>query len=85
MTVNDPVKNPKHYANAGFMCEHCGKEVECIQVAEWLSFCLGNCIKYIWRAGRKTEDPIQDLLKSQWYISREISRLEAVRANGKKE
>lgn len=49
--------------------------IECITVAEWYNFCLGNAIKYIWRAGHKTEDPIVDLEKAKWYIEREIQRL----------
>jgi len=50
--------------------------VECIQITEHMNFCLGNAIKYIWRAGLKADDPIQDLEKAIWYIKREISRLD---------
>jgi len=62
----DPV-NPPHYRAhpAG---------IECIAVAEHFSFCLGNAIKYIWRAGKKG-NVIEDLRKARWYIDREISRL----------
>jgi hypothetical protein len=41
-----------------------------------LGFCLGNVIKYILRAGRKTQDKITDLKKAEWYLRREIERLE---------
>jgi hypothetical protein len=44
-----------------------------------MTFCLGNAIKYIWRAGLKSADPIEDLKKARWYIEREIARLEAAR------
>jgi len=50
--------------------------VECIQVAEHYNFNLGNAIKYLWRAGHKTPNPLEDLRKAQWYLTREISRLE---------
>ena len=50
--------------------------VECIQITEHMSFCLGNAVKYIWRAGLKTDDPVHDLSKSVWYINREIAKIE---------
>jgi hypothetical protein len=40
-----------------------------------LGFNLGNALKYIARAGIKTDDPIQDLEKAQYYVTREIDRL----------
>jgi hypothetical protein len=39
-----------------------------------MNFCLGNAIKYIWRAGGKGQ-PIEDLKKAKWYLDREIKRL----------
>mgnify|MGYP003650604697 FL=1 len=60
--------NPPHYqAHAS--------GIECIEITEHMNFCLGNAIKYIWRAGLKG-DSVEDLRKAQWYISREIYRLE---------
>lgn len=59
--------NPTHYR------EH-PSGVECIQITEHFNFCLGNAIKYIWRAGRKN-DYVEDLRKARWYLDREISRL----------
>ena len=50
--------------------------VECIQITEHMSFCLGNAMKYIWRAGLKTDDPVHDLSKAVWYINREITKIE---------
>lgn len=48
--------------------------VECITVTEHRSFCIGNAMKYLWRAGLKG-DIVEDLRKSIWYIEREIARL----------
>lgn len=62
-----PVNNPKHY------CSH-PSGVECIQVTEHMNFCLGNAMKYIWRAGQKG-GVIQDLEKAVFYLNREIERL----------
>ena len=54
--------------------------VECVDIAEAFNFNLGNVIKYVWRAGLKDSDGIDDLRKAKWYITREIERLE--KANG---
>ena len=61
--------NPKYYKG----------KVEVIDAIEaWgLNFHRGNAVKYIARAGKK--DPtkeIEDLKKAEWYIHREIQRLE---------
>ena len=64
--MHDPVNHPKHYT------EH-PSGVECIQVTEHMSFCLGNAVKYIWRADLKN-DAVEDLCKAVWYIEREIVR-----------
>ena len=42
-----------------------------------LNFNLGNVMKYICRAGRKTFDPLPDLRNACTYLEREIERLEA--------
>lgn len=49
--------------------------VECIDIAEAFTFNVGNAIKYLWRAGLKTNDPATDLRKAQWYVQREIDRI----------
>ena len=58
--------NPQHYQSHP-------SGIECIQVAEHMNFCLGNALKYIWRAGLKG-DAIEDLKKARWYIEREMDR-----------
>lgn len=73
--ADDPVEHPAHYTSSSARCPQCGRQIECIDVVEHMSFPLGNAIKYLWRAGIKTDDPIQDLKKSVWYIQREIGRL----------
>ncbi len=69
--MND-VYHPKHYT------EH-PSGVECIQIAEAFNYNLGNVIKYVWRAGLKTKDPLQDLQKAARYIEFEIVRLQRER------
>lgn len=58
------VDHPKHYN------EH-PSGIECIQVVRHFNFCIGNAIKYLWRAGLKNDD-IEDLKKARWYIDDEI-------------
>jgi len=70
MKNNDPVNHPEHY-----LTHRSG--VECITITEHMSFCLGNAIKYIWRADAKG-DAINDLAKAAWYIEREITRRKAL-------
>ena len=65
---NDPVNHPNHYTNHP-------SGIECIQITEHMSFCLGNAVKYIWRADLKN-DAIEDLKKARWYIDREIEKRE---------
>lgn len=66
--MTDPVNHPEHYAGHP-------SGVECIRITEHMNFCLGNAVKYIWRAGLKSPDAIQDLEKAAFYLAREIRRL----------
>lgn len=66
--VHDAVNHPPHYTSHP-------SGVECIQITEHMGFCLGNAVKYIWRADLK-HDAIEDLRKAVWYIEREIKRRE---------
>lgn len=77
---NPAVEHPAHY-NAG--------PLEVIDVIEGLGmgkdFNRGNAIKYIARAGLKSNDTeIQDLQKAEWYIHREIERLRKEQSDGQK-
>jgi len=65
--VNDPVSHPAHYTAHP-------SGVECIQVTEHMNFCIGNAVKYLWRAGLKG-NALEDLEKARWYVDREIKRL----------
>ena len=64
----DMVNHPPHYTSHP-------SGVECIAITEHMTFCIGNAIKYLWRAGLKNEkSTIEDLEKAKWYIEREIQR-----------
>lgn len=64
----EAINHPRHYTASP-------SGVECIDVAEHMNFCVGNALKYIWRAGLKG-DAVTDLKKARWYLDREIARLE---------
>jgi hypothetical protein len=68
MTNN--VNHPAHYGSGN-------NPYETIKVIEaWsLDFCLGNAVKYISRAGKKTPDATEDLEKAVWYLQRRILQL----------
>lgn len=66
-TQSDVVNNPEHYQKHP-------SGVQCIAITEHMSFCLGNVIKYVWRADLK--GGVEDLRKARWYIDREIQRRE---------
>ena len=66
---SDNVSHPSHYANGW------SNGAEVIDLTEHLSFCAGNVVKYVCRAGRKDPDKyVEDLEKAQWYLDREIAR-----------
>lgn len=70
---NDNVDHPKHYTSHP-------SGIECIQITEHMDFCIGNAIKYLWRAGGKN-DEIEDLKKAIWYIQRKIDLIEKPKYN----
>ena len=71
---SESIDHPAHYGGADNV-------YEAIKVIDaWqLSFCLGNVLKYIARAGKKNNvigSTVEDLKKAAWYLQHEIERLE---------
>lgn len=67
--TSDNVSHPPYYA------EGWSNGAEVIDLTEHLSFCAGNVVKYVCRAGCKDPDKyVEDLEKARWYINREIAR-----------
>ena len=57
--------------------------IECITITRHYCFAIGSAIKYLWRAGLKKEQgledkekEIEDLRKAIWYINDRIKQLE---------
>ena len=67
----EAVNHPNHYGGER-------NPYEAIKVIEaWnLNFSLGNVLKYMSRAGKKSDNPLEDLRKAAWYLNREIQRIE---------
>ena len=65
--MSEKVNDPDHYGGEN-------NPYESIKVIEaWeLNFHLGNVVKYISRAGKKSENSIEDLKKAEWYLSRYV-------------
>lgn len=75
---NDKVNHPSHYT---WLKEKCGIEV--IDITRWLDFDTGNAVKYLLRAGHKSEEgysdkqkELEDFKKAAWYINDKIKQLE---------
>lgn len=71
--MTDSVNHPVHYGG--------DTTYEVIKVIHaWgLGFDLGNCVKYIARAGKKSEDRIEDLKKAMFYLNYELELAEGKR------
>ena len=74
----DKVNHPPHYT---WLKEKCGIEV--IDITRHLDFCTGSAVKYLLRAGYKSEEgysdkakTIEDLKKAIWYIEDKIKQVE---------
>ena len=67
--MNDPIENPPHYTQGTV------ELIEAIESRGWgREWCLGNAVKYLWRAGEK-DDEVQDLEKALWYIRRRMHQI----------
>lgn len=63
----EKVTRPDHYKTpAG---------IELFEITDYLNFNLGNVVKYVFRAGKKSDNVLEDLKKALVYLQREIDRL----------
>lgn len=69
--MSDSINSPRHYTAGGI------ETISFIE-AKNLNYHLGNCVKYLSRAGLKHDNKLEDLKKAQWYLNREIARLMAL-------
>ena len=73
----DNVNHPAHYNSHP-------SGIECIEIARHHNFNIGKAIKYLWRAGLKSEKgmedadkQVEDLRKAIFYINDEIERVKS--------
>ncbi len=77
----DMINHPRHYCREGAI--ECIDEIELIFGPEvTMHFCLGNVLKYRYRAGLKN-DGYEDLEKSDWYMRRYKELKEKVENNNR--
>lgn len=74
-TKVDNVNHPSHYTSHP-------SGIECITITRHYCFAIGSAIKYLWRAGLKKEQgledkekEIEDLRKAIWFINDRIKQL----------
>jgi hypothetical protein len=66
---DNQINHPPYYTDGGI------ETIDFI-VAKGLNYFLGNVVKYVSRAGKKSPDALTDLKKAKFYLDREIERLE---------
>lgn len=70
---DDAVNHPNHYTDGPIEC------IDAIQAAlteeEFIGFCKGNAMKYIWR--EQLKGGMEDLQKAAWHLNRATQGLEA--------
>jgi hypothetical protein len=75
----EQVNHPRHYFPGIY-------EAINVILAWGLNFNLGNAVKYISRAGRKSvKTRLEDLRKAKWYLEAEIERAERLEGKSTEE
>lgn len=73
-TKYDLVNHPEHYTSGSIEC------IDAIKASmsfdDFCGYLKGNVIKYLWRYNHKG-NPIQDLKKAQWYLTKLIDILKS--------
>ena len=74
-SIPKTIEHPSHYTSHP-------SGIECIEIAKYYDFCIGSAIKYLWRAGLKSEEgkstkekEIEDLKKAITFIQFKIDTL----------
>ena len=73
--VTEAVNHPSHYQGKYEAIDII--EDACKSCPSDMAFSYGNAIKYLLRAYKKHESPVEDLKKATWYINRIISETES--------
>ena len=69
----EAIDHPSHYGGADNPFEH----IKVVNALGW-GYHIGNCTKYLWRAGRKDSSKLlEDLKKARWYLDEFIKLMES--------
>ena len=71
----ESVEHPSHYGGKDNPLEH----IKVVEALGW-DYWIGNCTKYLWRAGRKSPNVLEDLKKAKFYLDAKIEMMERQRA-----
>ena len=78
--MSDKVDKPEHYTYGKYECIDVIKEIT-KGLAGSQAFCLGNCLKYLWRWQHK--NGVEDLKKARRYLDIVIEEFEEEAEHGK--
>jgi hypothetical protein len=66
--LDDKIQSPSHYT--------WHRVTDCASIAGEFPYNVGTAIAYLWRAGRKTDDAVEDLRKAIKHLEMECVRLD---------
>lgn len=69
----DMVNHPPHYTAGTIECIDAIRQA--LGLDQFVGYCRGNAIKYLWRTGKKGYD-YEDLRKAAWYCAKAADTLE---------
>lgn len=64
--LKEKVNHPSHYEKSCSL--ECIDAMEMMMGPDLIYFCLGNCIKYLWRC--RSKNGMEDLKKTKWYLNK---------------
>lgn len=73
--MSEAVNHPDHYKAGGLECIEVMRAVYGEQTV--FKFCLCNAFKYLFRANKKHETPLDDIKKAAWYLNYIVEHKEA--------
>lgn len=73
--MSDPVNHPAHYGGEDNLYETIKVLRAWMTPEQYTGFLLGNAMKYLSRAGKKTVSPLTDIEKARWFVTEYIAFL----------
>lgn len=70
----DAVQHPSHYTHGKYETIDVIEDVTSGYDDGYIAYCVGNAVKYLYRAPFKHESPLEDLRKAEKYIEFAVNR-----------